>query len=110
MSVSTAAVDVSANHRPSDRMPLPASRMTSLPSAHLTSTQGVFPPYRAVSGPGLGMEPRVPQNLRLRLMSAARSLRRRQYHGRAAALYAICHVRAVTPITCEPGPAVRAPL
>src|SRR3954470_6751867 len=99
MSVSSVVVDVSANHRPSDRMPLPASRMTSRPSAHRTSTQGVLPPYRAVSGPGLGMEPRVPQNLRLRLMSVARSLRRRQYHGRAASLYGNCHVSAVTEIT-----------
>ncbi len=36
--------------------------MTSQPSFVRNSTQGVFPPYRTVVGPGLGIEPLVPQN------------------------------------------------
>ena len=47
---------------PRGRSPLPASRMTRLdPAAMLTHS--VLPPYQAVAGPGVGMEPRVPQNL-----------------------------------------------
>ena len=44
-------------------MPVPASKMNRRPSARRTSTQGVLPPYRTVEGPGLGMEPRVPQQM-----------------------------------------------
>src|SRR5688572_12419123 len=50
--------------RPSSRMPVPASSSTSAPVGVRTSTDGVFPPYRTVDGPGLGIDPRVPQNLR----------------------------------------------
>ena len=42
----------SSRARPSSRMPVPASRMTSQPSAVRSSTQGVLPPYRTVVGPG----------------------------------------------------------
>src|SRR6478672_2333877 len=54
--------------RPSSRMPVPASRMISQSSSVRSSTQGVFPPYRTVLGPGLGMEPRVPQKVSVRLI------------------------------------------
>ena len=57
-----------ASARPSSRMPVPASRMISQPSSVRSSTQGVLPPYRTVSGPGLGMEPRVPQKVSVRLI------------------------------------------
>src|SRR6478752_3365859 len=54
--------------RPSSRIPVPASRMINQPSPVRTSTQGVLPPYRTVLGPGLGMEPRVPQKVSVRLI------------------------------------------
>jgi hypothetical protein len=43
-------------------MPEPASRMISWPSEVLISTQAVLPPTRIVSGPGVGIVPRTPQN------------------------------------------------
>src|SRR5438477_9797458 len=46
---------------PSSRSPVPASRIRSDPVLSRTSTQAVLPPYRTVSGPGVGIEPRVPQ-------------------------------------------------
>src|SRR5215207_10690915 len=58
----------SRRERPSSRMPVPASRMMSQPSAVLSSTHGVFPPYRTVVGPGVGIEPRVPQKVSVRLI------------------------------------------
>src|SRR5436305_6756266 len=45
------------------RMPLPASRINSVPSSPMTCRQDVFPPTASVSGPGAGIEPRTPQNL-----------------------------------------------
>ena len=42
-------------------MPVPASKMKRRPSRIRTSRQGVLPPNLTVSGPGLAMEPRVPQ-------------------------------------------------
>src|SRR3954469_12789553 len=56
------------SERPSSRMPVPASRMMSQPSPVRSSTQGVFPPYRTVEGPGVGMDPRVPQKVSVRLI------------------------------------------
>src|SRR5262245_43806314 len=50
-----------ARCRPSSRAPVPQSRMITVPSEALTSTQEVFPPYRAVFGPGAAIDPRVPQ-------------------------------------------------
>lgn len=41
-------------------MPVPASKMSCCPPA-MTSRHDVLPPYTTVSGPGLGIEPRVPQ-------------------------------------------------
>src|SRR5689334_12196978 len=58
----------SMSARPSSRMPVPASRMISHPSSVRSSTQGVLPPYRTVLGPGLGMDPRVPQKVSVRLI------------------------------------------
>src|SRR5215207_1253730 len=58
----------SMSERPSSRIPVPASRMMSHPSPVLSSTQGVLPPYRTVRGPGEGIEPRVPQNVSVRLI------------------------------------------
>src|SRR5215471_12157986 len=43
-------------------MPVPASRMIRV-DPDVTSTQLVFPPTAAVSGPGDAMLPRTPQNL-----------------------------------------------
>ena len=40
---------------------MPQSNTTSVPPADRSSTQDVLPPYRTVDGPGVGMEPRVPQ-------------------------------------------------
>ena len=54
----------SRSARPSSRIPVPASRMMSQPSPVRSSTQGVLPPYRTVEGPGVGIEPRVPQKVR----------------------------------------------
>src|SRR5690349_25122739 len=54
--------------RPSSRIPVPASRMMSQPSPVRSSTQGVLPPYRTVEGPGVGIDPRVPQKVRVRLI------------------------------------------
>src|SRR5207237_613432 len=49
--------------RPSDRIPVPASRIIISLSAR-NSTQVVLPPYRRVPGPGTGIDPRTPQNFR----------------------------------------------
>jgi len=40
---------------------VPASQIIKIPSMR-SSTQGVFPPYLRVLNPGVGIEPRVPQN------------------------------------------------
>jgi hypothetical protein len=37
--------------------------MKKVPPFVRISTQAVFPPKRTVDGPGVGTEPRVPQNL-----------------------------------------------
>ena len=42
-------------------MPEPASRMINWPSTR-SSTQEVLPPKKTVLGPGVGMDPRTPQN------------------------------------------------
>src|SRR5213593_2922744 len=52
---------VCARCSPSSRAPVPQSRMITVPSEARTSTQDVFPPYRAVFGPGAAIDPRVPQ-------------------------------------------------
>src|SRR5690348_2854979 len=62
-----------ASAKPRLRMPVPASRASSEPSERVTPTQEVLPPYRMVSGPGDGIEPRVPQSLTF--ISAARAVR-----------------------------------
>src|SRR6266496_6622450 len=41
--------------------PVPQSSTTSVPPDDRSSTHEVFPPYRTVLGPGLAIEPRVPQ-------------------------------------------------
>src|SRR5688572_7884566 len=48
---------------PSARAPVPQSSTSSVPPSVRTSTHEVLPPYRTVSGPGVGIDPRVPQNL-----------------------------------------------
>jgi len=45
---------------PRGRIPVPESRMIRQSPATI-STQEVFPPYLTVEWPGLGTEPRVPQ-------------------------------------------------
>ena len=49
--------------RPSLRMPVPASRTMISPPTR-TSMHEVLPPCLIVSGPGVAMEPRTPQNFR----------------------------------------------
>jgi hypothetical protein len=46
-------------------MPEPASQM-NIASEVRISTHGVFPPYMRVALPGVGMQPRVPQNLTMK--------------------------------------------
>src|SRR5262245_21227694 len=45
------------------RMPVPASMISVEPSESSSSTQEVLPPYRFISGPGAGTEPRAPQTV-----------------------------------------------
>ena len=47
---------------PSRRAPVPQSKMKRWPALVTSSTQDVLPPYRLVPGPGVAIEPRVPQN------------------------------------------------
>src|SRR5215217_357958 len=47
---------------PISRAPVPQSMTRQVPASARTSTQEVLPPNRAVRGPGVGTEPRVPQN------------------------------------------------
>src|SRR5207247_329431 len=47
---------------PSGRAPVPQSKMKTCPAPVRTSTHAVLPPKRTVRGPGVGREPRVPQN------------------------------------------------
>ncbi len=49
-----------ASSRPSPRSPVPASKMTRVPFADI-STHVVFPPVASVSGPGVASDPRQPQ-------------------------------------------------
>src|SRR3954471_21487195 len=63
--------ELATSERPSSRMPVPASRMTSQSVAVRTSTHGVLPPYRTVVGPGDGIDPRVPQNRNRNVMRLA---------------------------------------
>ena len=48
------------SERPSGRMPLPPSRITSRPSAVSTATQVVLPPYRTVAGQARERAPATP--------------------------------------------------
>src|SRR5262245_13211302 len=64
-------LEEATNERPSSRMPVPASRMTSQSVSVRTSTHGVLPPYRTVVGPGDGIDPRVPQNRNRNVMRQA---------------------------------------
>src|SRR5207249_8542794 len=50
--------------KPSRRMPVPQSSTSVVPSFVHNSTQEVLPPKIAVFGPGVGIEPRVPQKRR----------------------------------------------
>src|SRR5690349_20962542 len=43
--------------------PVPMSSTMSVPCDDLTAVQEVLPPYLTVSGPGTGMDPRVPKNV-----------------------------------------------
>src|ERR1035438_1083247 len=45
------------------RMPVPASSTSTVPSRPTTPTHEVLPPYRAISGPGVASEPRVPHRV-----------------------------------------------
>src|SRR5690348_22052 len=55
----------SSNRSPSTRAPVPQSRTTNVPLDERTSMHDVLPPYRTVPGPGVAIEPRVPQNVTL---------------------------------------------
>src|SRR5512137_3125726 len=59
----------------SSRMPLPASMITSRSSAPKRSSRHeVLPPYFTVLGPGVGMDPRTPQNVRRIATASLRDL------------------------------------
>src|SRR5712671_1034972 len=47
---------------PSGRAPVPQSNRTVAPAAVVTPTHEVLPPKRTVPGPGVAIDPRVPQN------------------------------------------------
>src|SRR4030095_15550983 len=47
---------------PSGRAPVPQSNMKQAPPLVVTSTHEVLPPKRTVPGPGVAIDPRVPQN------------------------------------------------
>src|SRR5919199_5940856 len=49
----------------SARIPVPASSTSVFALPKSIATDDVFPPYRAVHAPGLGIEPRTPQNVPL---------------------------------------------
>ena len=49
---------------PSGRAPVPQSNMNRAPEFVTTSTHDVLPPNRIVDGPGVAIEPRVPQKRR----------------------------------------------
>src|SRR5213083_2606810 len=51
-----------ASASPSGRAPVPQSRMKTWPASVRTSTHEVLPPKRTVCGPGVAIDPRVPQN------------------------------------------------
>src|SRR6266852_6381466 len=46
---------------PSGRAPVPQSKMSRSPELVMSSTQRVLPPNRTVEGPGVAIDPRVPQ-------------------------------------------------
>src|SRR3954454_19378340 len=46
---------------PSARAPVPQSKMMCSPALVVTATHDVLPPNRTVSGPGVAIDPRVPQ-------------------------------------------------
>jgi hypothetical protein len=50
-------------------MPVPASSTINHPDSVRTSMHGVLPPYRTVSAPGAGIEPRVPQKRKCKVMN-----------------------------------------
>src|SRR6185436_14406142 len=47
---------------PSGRAPVPQSNMKQAPALVVTPTHEVLPPKRTVPGPGVAIDPRVPQN------------------------------------------------
>src|SRR5262245_64925775 len=53
--------EASTSAWPSRRAPVPQSNTTSVPLPERSSRQEVLPPYRTVDGPGVGIDPRVPQ-------------------------------------------------
>src|SRR5688572_29658893 len=55
-------------------MPVPASRISVLPSESSISTQEVLPPKRFISGPGAGTDPLAPQTFSLIVASSVPSL------------------------------------
>jgi hypothetical protein len=55
---------------PSGLAPVPQSKMKRTPEFVTTSTQDVFPPNRIVVGPGVAIDPRVPQNRKCNVVSS----------------------------------------
>src|SRR6266851_10091030 len=87
--------------RPSSRRPVPASRIMSHPLVVRTSTHGVLPPYRTVVGPGLGIEPRVPQNCTRKLIPRCLGALALTVGDAAELGKERCHGCLVTIVTCE---------
>jgi hypothetical protein len=54
---------------PKSRAPVPQSKMNRWPAAVSTSTHEVFPPNLLVPGPGVAIDPRVPQKRSFKLRS-----------------------------------------
>src|SRR5437763_3817067 len=88
---------------PSSCAPVPQSSTISVSSAR-TSTHDVLPPYRTVPGPGLAIEPRVPQK-RIRI---ARGL----WYATAPSVCSICSTarRARWHIVCTVAPQEEIPM
>src|SRR5580658_1971865 len=58
---------------PSARAPVPQSRMKQAPASVVTATHEVLPPNRMVPGPGVAIDPRVPQK-RTRMLPPASAI------------------------------------
>src|SRR5690242_12526439 len=87
---------------PSGRRPLPASSTMIFPSPPVIPMQGVLPPYRAVRGPGVGIDPRVPQNVRAYSTALGRTLSCRAGDG-GCTVSTRCRKKGLPVLECDVG-------